>query len=212
MKLILILIISLPLIGFSQTDLVWVDSIDDDFSFTEEWDYPEGVYINQWGQLSCDGFCPMEIDRMKDDQGRVYDDSLEAFYSIIDTTHIYRSHFAKVRAYEYLEVHQASCSIEKSRIVIRTNMNAGNHCSLHLEIPNDPESNSHHRAFIILKSIRSSFGPDKFNAINGKIEISKEAYENGIIQLRFGLIFENGSNEDDGELSWKGLIQVKIPD
>jgi hypothetical protein len=72
MKLTLLFIFSLPIIVFSQVNLNLVDSLDDDFSFTEKWDYPEGVYINQWRQLSCDGICPMEIDRMKDDQGRVF--------------------------------------------------------------------------------------------------------------------------------------------
>lgn len=33
--------------------ITWQDSIAGDFSFKE--DYPEGVYKNEFGQLSCDG-------------------------------------------------------------------------------------------------------------------------------------------------------------
>ena len=42
----------------------WVDQLSGDFSFTKIWSYPEGIYKNEYGQISCDGFCPPEIDTM----------------------------------------------------------------------------------------------------------------------------------------------------
>lgn len=55
----------------------WADHLAGDFSFTNNWSYPEGVYKNEYGQLSCDGLCPPEIDAMKDSTGRIYEDSLQ---------------------------------------------------------------------------------------------------------------------------------------
>ena len=57
----------------------WVENLAGDFSFIKKWSYPEGVYKNEYGQLSCDGLCPPEIDAMKDSTGRIYADSLRAF-------------------------------------------------------------------------------------------------------------------------------------
>ena len=36
--------------------VVWHKNVIGDFSFKDTWNYPEGVYLNQHGQLSCDGF------------------------------------------------------------------------------------------------------------------------------------------------------------
>ena len=41
--------------------------------------------------LICDGLCPQEIDKMKYENGKIYEDSLESFYKLIDTTHIFHS-------------------------------------------------------------------------------------------------------------------------
>ena len=71
--------------------ITWVKELSGDFSFKDQWDYPEGVYINTFGQVSCDGFCPPETDAMTDENGRIFDDSLAAFYQLVDTTHLYHS-------------------------------------------------------------------------------------------------------------------------
>lgn len=205
-----LLIILLPSFGFSQVEVIWVDSIQDDFSFTEKWEYPEGVYLNQWNQLSCDGFCPMEIDALKDDQGRIYDDSLTKFYTIIDTTHRYFTHEGIVRAYEYGECHYAQAKIFEGKIIVDTEMNISTHSSLHIEIDSNSEPKLKPKARIDFNSIRASSGPIMFNAIRGKIEISKIAYEKGFIQLRVDLEFQHLSNDERGPQTWKGKMLVEL--
>jgi hypothetical protein len=65
----------------------WVKNLEGDFSFSHNWSYPFSVYLNEHGQLSCDGLCPPESDLMQDSTGRIYDDSLASFYKLIDNTH-----------------------------------------------------------------------------------------------------------------------------
>ena len=77
----------------------WVENIPGDFSFADDWSYPDGIYKNYFGQISCDGFSPNEIEVMKDNTGRIYEDSLHAFYEIIDTT--YQMHSIQCEAWCY---------------------------------------------------------------------------------------------------------------
>ena len=79
----------------------WVDNLPGDFSFSKKWDYPEGIYKNEFGQLSCDGICQEEVYAMMDSAGKIYKDSLAAFYKIVDTAHQYHSIKADAWCYEY---------------------------------------------------------------------------------------------------------------
>ena len=65
-----------------EIQITWADNLLGDFSFKENWEYLEGVYKNEFGQLSCDGFCPPETDQMKDKNGKIFEDSLAAFYQL----------------------------------------------------------------------------------------------------------------------------------
>lgn len=210
MKFVFFLAFSLPLIGFSQVDFSWVSSIDDDFSFTEEWDYVEGIYINQWGQLSCDGFCPMEIDALKDEQGRIYDDSLTKFYSIIDTTHYYFTHQGTVRAYEFGECNYAYVTEVDGIIYLETEVNIATHTSLQIEFFPDPGSKIPFRAYLYYNSI-GNMRPKNYDVTHGTVEISSEAIRNGFIQMRFDLEFELDENDTEPQ-TWKGKIIVELPE
>ncbi|MFW5775011.1 MAG: hypothetical protein ACOCW2_01870, partial [Chitinivibrionales bacterium] len=65
----------------------WTNRLSGDFSFRRQWSYPEGVYRNRFGQLSCDGLCPDEAYALIDSTGKVNPDSIDRFYRIIDTAH-----------------------------------------------------------------------------------------------------------------------------
>lgn len=93
---ILILLIGILSFGFivdtkitdkdAEIKIQWVDDLKGDFSFRTKWSYPEGIYKNKFGQLSCDGFCPEGTESLKDNEGRIYTDSLTKFYQLVDTT------------------------------------------------------------------------------------------------------------------------------
>ena len=206
----LLFLLAFPFFGHSQVDFIWVDSIVDDFSFTEKWDYQDGVYMNQWGQLSCDGLCPMEIDVLKDDQGRIYDDSLKKFYSIIDTTHRYFTHAGTVRAYEFGECNYAVATRLAGKIHVNTESNISTHTDLHIVFdPETPFSERNFKIYLMFNSIRN-IKRAYFIALTGRIEISRKKFEEGIIQMRFDLGFQSEEDDPKGMQTWQGKILTKI--
>lgn len=210
MRTLLTLLTFIPFISFSQIDFVWTDSLDGDFSFTEQWSYEEGIYVNKWGQLSCDGFCPIEIDRMKDDQGRIYDDSLTSFYSYVDTTHHYFTHEGTVKAFEFHECNYATASHSFGKIHIQTEMNIATHTSLHIVFdPKKSFEEGSYKVYLIYNSIRR-VKPVVFLAESGSIKLSESDYNKGMIKMSFDLKFEEVSNNPDFKQSWKGKILTKL--
>ena len=182
----------------------WVDNLQGDFAFTNNWSYPEGVYKNEYGQLSCDGLCPPEIDDIKDSTGRIYNDSLQAFYKLIDTTHQMHSIKCEAWCYEwtgtdFIEVIRMS----RDSINCTTMTGVATHCSLQLGI---------------LKNIcyasmdLSSVAPGadaRYYCINGYLTIDKTLWENGIMKAKFSFNF--GHNENlERPMYWKGKIYAKI--
>jgi hypothetical protein len=79
----------------------WVANLNGNFSFRHKWEYPEGVFRNKYGQISCDGFCPDEIESMMDKNGKIIRDSLKAFYKLVDTAHIPYSISSSAWCYEW---------------------------------------------------------------------------------------------------------------
>lgn len=182
----------------------WVNEIGGDFSFKNQWSYPEGVYLNRFGQLSCDGDCPPEIDRMKDDKGRIYTDSLQAFYQKVDTTHIYHSIKSKASAYEYSGTKFIKFEKKPDNSIFgKTMFNVGTHSSLNIKIKNDSVT-----AWI---EYNGTTDPRKyiFPLKEGQIKIEKLNFNKEIIKAKFNLEFVNTLNENE-KMYWIGLIYSEI--
>lgn len=182
----------------------WVDNLPGDFSFANNWSYPEGVYKNEFGQISCDGLCPTEIDVMKDSTGRIYEDSLHAYYEIIDTTHQIHSIQCEAWCYEWA----GSDFIEVSRksddsINCFTLTGIDTHCSLNIDIIKNTCY-----AVIDLKSIEQC-GDTKYYCTNGYITINKILWKEGILKAEFSFNFEHIENPNK-PIYWKGKIYAKI--
>ncbi len=182
----------------------WVDQLSGDFSFTNNWSYPEGVYKNEYGQLSCDGLCPPEIDAMKDSTGRIYEDSLQAFYEIIDTTHLSHSIHCEAWCYEYdgtdfFEVTRLS----KDRFHCFTLTTISTHCNLNIDIVR----NSCYAA-VELNSIDSS-GGEIFCCTKGNLTIDKSLWKAGIMKAVFSFNFENKGYPKE-PIFWKGKIYARL--
>jgi hypothetical protein len=71
--------------------VTWMPRLNGDFSFRDQWSYPEGINVNEFGQLSCAGFCERESAAMMHSTGKIFVDSLAAFYAIVDTAHQFYS-------------------------------------------------------------------------------------------------------------------------
>ena len=184
--------------------IVWVTHLKGDFSFTKKWSYPEGVYKNEYGQLSCDGLCPPEIDNMKDDRGKIYEDSLRAFYKYVDTAHLQHTISSDAWCYEwagtnFIDVYRMS----NDMVFCKTLTNVATHCSLELTIKDD-----NCVVVIDLASIVAG-GNAKFYCTNGNIIIDKDLWKQGILKATFNLNFGHQENPKK-PIYWKGKIYSKI--
>ncbi len=184
--------------------ITWHDSIAGDFSFKENWDYPEGVWKNQFGQLSCDGLCPSEVDEMKDENGRIYDDSLKAFYQLVDTTHQFHTIKLEAWTYEWAGADFVTATrINKDTVVCFTHNNVATHSSLNLTITKEKCIPT-----IAFNSITPT-GTKIYICKSGQIKIDRNLWDKGIMKAEFDFIFDH--NENPGKpMYWKGKIYAKI--
>ncbi len=183
----------------------WLENLSGSFSFAKNWDYPEGVYRNGFGQLSCDGLCPDEIDRMKDEHGRIWKDSLARFYQLVDTTHQFYSIKSETNSYEWAGTNFLTAErIHKDTIRCFADNNAATHSRLELLI-------SKNKCFpaIKLNSIASPAKTIIYRCKKGKIEIDRNLWNNGILKAKFDFTFDNPENLRQ-PLFWKGKIYAKI--
>ncbi|HEV8081144.1 MAG TPA: hypothetical protein VGP43_10545 [Chitinophagaceae bacterium] len=197
--------------SFSQTKktatpvkIKWVLSVKGDFSFVKKWSYPEGVEVNEFGQLSCNGFCPPETEAMFDSTGKIAKDSLTAFYKIVDTSHQSYSIDCKAWCYEwagadFIEVVRKSVDTT----YCYTLLNAATHCSLQLNI-----AGANCFAIIELNSVVKE-GNARYYCRNGYITIDKNLWKKGIMKAIFSFNFENKENPKK-PIYWYGKIFTKI--
>jgi len=187
----------------------WVDNLPGDFSFTENWSYKEGIYRNRKGVLRLDsGMIPLEmkevINRMKDENGEVYKDSLNKYYQTIDTTHIFQSIESEAKVYENTSYEHFEFKKTKTGTIKgKTINNVSGYSHLHIQLEND--------LCYAWNDYRSIFGAGNhiFYLKKGRILIDKSLYRQGIIKAKFDFSFDN-TLDADKELSWKGKIYSKI--
>lgn len=210
LKSIVLILTCLILSSFTKKDetkwisIKWVDNIENDFSFKERWSYPEGVYKNKFGQLSCDGICPPEIDQMKNEEGKIYPDSLKAFYAIVDTTHLFHSIKSEAWTYEWAGTDFMTFKKQADNSMLgQSACNVSTHSSLNIEIKNDSFS-----AWIDYNSI-TDLGKQIFRMKEGLIRIDKQLFNKGIIKAEFDLKFVN-TLDAEKEMYWKGLVYSNI--
>ena len=210
MKLTFLLITLLfPLLGWAQINFITAVDCELDSASTRGWEYQEGIFTNKWGQLSCDGFCPREIDLMKNDQGRIFDDSLTAFYSYIDTTH---RHFTLERSnepYEYGQAHYMITEKRDGKLFLRSEMNLALNTSIHIEFDPSPENSFKLKTYLIYYSL-SDQPPRTFNLLSGQVEFCEQAYNEGFLQLKFDLNFETEQWSKEKFQNWNGKIFIAL--
>jgi hypothetical protein len=187
-------------------EINWVEKIDTNFDFTNNWSYPENVFRNNYGQLICDNNCPNEIDGMIDEEGKIKKESLNAFYEIIDTTHLFHSLKSESNAPEFAgsDFIQVTRQNEK-KTKINTSTNVGTHSNLNIEI-----DGSKFTAWIDLYSI-TSIGNHKFTISKGNLIIERKSWEQGILKAEFDFTFENTLNQIRKKtFNWKGKMLKEI--
>ena len=186
-----------------QFNIKWVDDLTGDYTFTNDWSYPEGVFINDFGQVDCDGFCPERIRNMKDLNGKILLDSLQAFYTLVDTTHLYHTMQCEAQTYEWSGCDYINAvKTHGDSIKLKTITNAGTHSSLQISIIHD-------KCIPIIELISITGGRYVYNCSNGSIIIDKKAYEQGLIKAIFDFNFRDPDHLDI-KMFWKGKICTRI--
>jgi len=186
--------------------ITWSNSLSGDFSFRQQWRYPEGIYRNQFGQLCCDGLCPDGVSHMRDTTGKIYPEHLQEYYQLIDTTHQFYSIQSTTNSYEFSQTHFAKATYRPTKNIIHcyTLTNVATHSSLHLAIlPMGCKAN------IQLQSIKPNIGSQTFACINGQIHIDKPLWKAGVLKATFDFQFYNHLAPKT-PLYWKGKIFTRI--
>ncbi len=192
-------------IHLGEIKITWVDDLTGDYKFKDNWVYQEGVYRNEFGQLSCDGLCPPEIDKMIDDDGKIFKDSLESFYFFIDTTHLYYSIQSETNIDEWAGTGFITIlKLNEDTIYCYTDLNAATHCSLNLTIVKN-----NCMPTVKLNSITSRANTILFHCANGLIQIDQNLWKQNILKAAFDFTFEN-KDSSKTFLFWKGKIYAKI--
>ncbi|WP_020528044.1 hypothetical protein [Flexithrix dorotheae] len=200
--LIIISVLVLPVVVAQPESITieWRENLPGDFSFVNNWSYPEGVYKNQFGQLSCDGLCPEGLDQLKLENGKIPKENLEVFYQILDTTHFTYSIQSEAWCYEFFGTNFIHLTESPASTMIwETEKNAATHCFLRLQIEGDKCT-----PIIVLNSITAT-EEQVFNFKKGFIRIDKHLWEKGIFKAVIDFTFHNHLDPLK-EIFWKGQI------
>ncbi len=187
-----------------QITVNWAEHLPGDYSFRYDWSYPEGVYKNSQGQLSCDGSCPPEIDAMKDNAGKIIRDSLRSFYRYVDTTHMQHSILSEAWCYEwagtdYIEARKKNADT----VQLATAANVATHCVLHLNIVNNICTPK-----IELISIMPN-GSATYLCKGGWIKLDRSLWGKDTVKAEFSFTFDH-KKDPKQPMFWKGKIFTKI--
>jgi len=129
----------------------WVQEMPGNFNFRYKWSYPENIFRNKYGQLICDGICPSRTDGMRNAKGKIFKDSLKAYYQLIDTSHLYHTLESKCNCGEWSGEHfiQVQRTVGNT-IECFTQGSVSTHCLLKMTIVGDdcypPIKTKQHRA------------------------------------------------------------------
>lgn len=180
----------------------WVNKLPGDFSFTKNWSYPFGIFLNDYGQPICDGFCLPESEAMKDSTGRVYHDSLEAFYKLNDTTHLYHTLECQGNGYEKGEVNFMEVIIT-GKDSFKCSVGILPYHSMYLDIVKDTL-----KGHIYFNSPAPD-GSMRYYIRGGHITIDRLLWQKGIMKAEFNLSF---TDPDDLErpIIWTGKVYTQI--
>ncbi len=201
---VLLLQLFLVFPAMAQISVTWKDTLSGDYSFVDRWSYPEGVYINRHGQVSCDGLCPPGTDRMKDFSGKIFEDSLALFYELVDTFHIPHSIQCKAKCYEFAGTNFIEVRRKGKVITATTSTSVGTHSSLQFTLTDKSICNA---SIKLVSIVPGRNREDK--AIKGELFIDRRQWEQGVFKARFRFLF--GAKMKNGKaMFWEGRVLAVI--
>ncbi|MFM9945358.1 MAG: hypothetical protein ACKVQB_09025 [Bacteroidia bacterium] len=191
-------------IPITDIKIEWADSLPGDFGFVNKWSYADNIFKNEKGQLVCDNICPAETERMMDNSGNIFKDSLKKYYKLIDTSHYFHTIQSDAWCYEYGEANFITCFKNSGGFINCYTMgNAGTHCSLRFSINGDKCS-----PLIHLNSVAKG-GTTIFKCNGGSIVIDKDLLAKGFLKAEFNFNFIN-TTDSSKPIYWKGKIYCEV--
>jgi hypothetical protein len=187
-----------------RIQITWTNNLPGDFSFTNKWSYPEGIFKNNYNQLVCDGFCPERSYSMKDNLGQIFPDSIKAYYQLIDTTHLFHSINCEAWCYEWAGTEFIKAQYTNGdTIKCETEKNVATHCSLNLIIIGNSCIPTI-ELFGIADSVKTVY-----TCSNGYINIDNNFYKSGILKMEFNFNFYHPESPEI-KMFWKGRAFTAI--
>lgn len=189
----------------SEIIIQWKDTLTGDFAFSTRWSYTDGIIRDRTKGFQCVAGCHPRLEKMLNAKGEIMSDSLNTFYSLIDTTHYYHTLNTKVVCYEFDSTQFITCIKNEAGFVnCFTNTNASNHSSLRFSIIDNKCI-----ASVQLNSSDKTIGFKIFKLQSGALTIERTAYNQNILKANFNFIFYN-SIDPKKTISWKGSILSPI--
>lgn len=182
----------------------WVQEMPGNFSFRHKWSYPENIFRNKYGQLICDGNCPSRADGMRNAKGKIFKDSLEVYYQLIDTSHQYHALESKCNCGEWPGEHfiQVQRTVGDT-IECFTKGSVSTHCLFKMTIVGDD-------CYPQLKL--NSIVPNSdvvYQFKDGYMLIDQNLWQKGILQANFRFIFTNPKRPEK-DIYWSGKMYKEI--
>lgn len=123
---------------------------------------------------------------MKDENGKIYNDSLKAFYQLVDTSHQFHSIQSDAWTYEWAGTNFITFErVSKDSIVCYTHTNIATHCILNLIIIKDII-----KPLIFLNSMVPN-DTKTYPCNGGQIAIDRKLWNKGIVKAEFNFTFEH---------------------
>jgi hypothetical protein len=203
-----VIIMSLLLLSCSPAKVLvpvtWSDNLTGDYSFVNQWSFPEGIYRNSHGEPVCDGICPPGSYEMLDNGSRINPNSIYEYYKLVDTTHQYYSIQCESNCYEFSGTDFIIArKLKPDSIECYTECNASTHCTLKLIITQN----------ICIPTIElnpiSSPGRIFFSCTEGLIKIDSALWNKDILKAEFNFKFRNTENKEE-PIFWRGKIYTPI--
>jgi hypothetical protein len=185
--------------------VIRVKTIKDDFNFASEWHYNEFVYKTESGELHCDGICDPSIDTMYDVSGNIKKHLRNKYYSIVDTSHIYKTIECDAWCYEYGGIDEIVAErYNNGTVSCYTMCNLSTHCSLVFEL--EPHIDSC-KPVIELHSIADR-EKTVYACLDGAITIDTSSWSRDTLKAIFDFKFVNTDGPEP--MFWKGKICTPI--
>lgn len=178
----------------------WFLELKGDYAFSNKWEYASGIEINDYQQIIC-WDCPPRAQKMLDRRKKIIADSMNVFYTLIDSSRHYfslnsRSTLTNMKNNNYLSVKKYGDFTLEGFVKSADSVN----CSLFFRLKDD---------FVTSWAYVKNNGVTRIYTLQeGKFFADKSEFQKGILKANFSFVYD--SDNSFKALYWSGRIYAKI--